>query len=191
MEEIQEVLPTTLPTACIQLLHCTKCNKKGSLVLCDTLGCTSRYHWSCVGLKVDDPDVKQGFYCAKCKPDFLKKLAQKRQQRERREQEKATRKRLREELAAKERAADDAAADDDDAAAADDDAAAAAAASASGGGQSVVPSAARDAGASGAAAAASTSSSSDGDAPVTKAKSSKASVKNAQVGLSHQLLQLF
>ena len=138
-----------------------------------------------MGLKVDDPDVDNGFYCEKCKPGFLNNLADKRRKREMRDQakavEKATRKRLRQEVAAqavvaaKARAADAAAA--------------AAAASASGGGHSFAV--ARDAGASGAAAAASTSSSSAGDALNTKAKSSNASVKNAQVGLLHQLLQLF
>ena len=81
----EELVEKRVPEAaaastCNPLTLCSKCSTTGMLVLCDKFGCSNRYHWHCLGLKVNDPDAQQ-FFCEACNPKFLKDLLAKRKSR--------------------------------------------------------------------------------------------------------------
>ena len=78
-EELAEnkVPEATAASTLNPLSLCSKCKSTGMLVLCDKFGCSNRYHWHCLGLKVNDPDAQQ-FFCEACNPKFLQDLLAKR-----------------------------------------------------------------------------------------------------------------
>jgi hypothetical protein len=59
-------------------LHlCTKCKKRGSLVICSSQFCLNRYHWKCSGLKSNE--VGDGdYFCQECNPNFVAGIQAKR-----------------------------------------------------------------------------------------------------------------
>ena len=59
------------------LSTCSKCSRKGSLVLCEKRGCLNRYHWACSGVEKEDVDGVP-YFCTNCDPNFHRKIQNRR-----------------------------------------------------------------------------------------------------------------